>query len=111
VDAVRYGWGGDARDQSDAESGADEPQACWPVGTANDTSGSAMPGQAPNSGDSPWLAPGHQGLAGQFLQLDPAPTVLATGRADNMFLCHPFLMHTACAWASLRPQAAMQSAW
>ena len=52
-----------------------------------------MPGQAPNSGDSAWLAPDRQGLAGQFLRLDPALTVLATGRADNVFLCHPFLMH------------------
>jgi len=54
-----------------------------------------MPGQAPNSGDSAWLAPDRQGLAGQFLRLDPALTVLATGRADNVFLCHPFLMHAA----------------
>ncbi len=31
ADAVRHGWGGEARDEGDAESGTDESQACWPV--------------------------------------------------------------------------------
>src|SRR6202008_69801 len=31
ADAVRHGWGGDARDQGDAESGADQSQAGGPV--------------------------------------------------------------------------------
>jgi hypothetical protein len=31
ADAVRHGWGGEARDQGYAESGADESQAGWPV--------------------------------------------------------------------------------
>ena len=78
ADAVRHGWGGEARDQGDAESGADESQACWPV-TDGESSASTTRDDSSRNTSEPTTAAFFASSAPRAPDPGPLPVALPGG--------------------------------